>query len=607
MNLKRFSVLLGLATIIILVAACAAPAAPTSAPAPAATSAAPQAPQPTSAPPTQAASAAGSCGTLTILYWQPVTILNAHLSQGTKDYDASRLVTEPLASFSPDGNAVANLAAELPTAANGGFASDGKSVTWKLKPNVKWSDGSDFTSDDVVFTWKYVTTKETAAASVGNWTAIKSVDAVDKNTVKITFSDAQPNPYVAMVGTYFHILQKKQYEPFIGAKSKDGPNLATIGTGPYKIKEAKPNDVVTFEMNPLYRDIALGKPCFSTVVDKGGGDATSSAKAVCQTGEADFGWNMQVEAAVLNPMVKAADSKCNLVIATAGAVERLLLNRTNPDPALGDKRGEVDQPHPFLSDLNVRKALKMAIDTTVLAEQLYGATGTSTCNIITAPAALVSKNTTCKADIAGANKLLDDAGWAKGTDGIRHKAVNGKDVRMHILYQTTVNALRQKEQAFVKDAWNQLGVEVELKSTAAGVFFDSAEGNPDTASHFFADVEMFTNNPDSPFTWINYMGSSWTCDQVASKATKWSGGNYERYCNKDYDALYQQALKESDPAKRNDILIKMNDLIVNDVVIIPLVARGDAETTSKALTGYLANAWDSELWNISDWKKGSTK
>ncbi len=608
---KWLLIVAALVVVALALAACGAPAttAPaTSAPAtsaPVATSAPAQ--QATTAPtvaptaPAQAA-AAGSCGALRILYWQAVTILNPHLSQGTKDFDGSRLVVEPLASFGGDGNPVLNLAAELPTTQNGGFSADGTTVTWKLKQGVKWSDGSDFTSDDVVFTWKYVTTKETAATTIGSWDAVKSVDAVDKNTVKVTFTDAQASPYVAFVGGQFNILQKKQYEPFIGAKSKDGPNLATIGTGPYVITDAKPNDVITYKMNPLYRDFAKGKPCFSDVTFKGGGDAASAAKAACQTGDTDYAWNLQVEAAVLTPMVQAPDSKCNLLVAAGGALERLLVNRANPDPALGDKRSEPDQPHPFLSDLKVRQALRMAIDTSVMATQLYGATGVGTCNVVTAPPALVSKNTSCKADIAGANKLLDDAGWTKGADGIRHKTVNGKDVRMHILYQTTVNALRQKEQAFVKDAWSQIGVETELKSTNAGVYFSSDEANPDTAAHFFADIEMFTNNPDSPVTWQNYL-EGWTCKEVAQKSNKWSTSNYERFCSKDYDALFDQLVKETDQAKRTDLIIKMNDFLVNDVVVIPLVARADAEAINKTIKGDIPNPWDSELWNIADWAK----
>jgi len=552
---------------------------------------------------------AGDCGSLKILYWQASTTLNTHLSQGTKDYDAGRLILEPLAATPADGVPVPVLAAELPTIANGGVAKDFTTVTWKLKQGVKWSDGSDFTSDDVVFTYKYVTEPKTASTDTFTFENIQTLEAPDKYTVKITWKAPNPNSYEAFVTGYGNILQKKQFEPFIGDKSKDGPNLAPIGTGPFKVREMKPDDVVTYDMNPNYRDSAKGKPCFKDVTFKGGGDAASAAKAVFQTGDTDFGWNLQVQAAVLVPMASAADSKGILSATTGAGLERLLLNRTNPDAALGALRSEPPdkggQPHPFLSDLNVRKALAMAINTTEMAKQLYGPAGDGTCLVLNVPASLISKNVKCAtvddAAIAAANKLLDDAGWAKGSDGIRHKTVNGKDVKMNIVYQTTVNALRQQEQAFVKDAWSKIGVSTELKSIQAGVFFSTDEANPDTAGKLWADIEMFTNNADSPDP-TNYL-KGWTCAEIKTKDLKWSGNNYERWCSKDYDALIAQLKNETDAAKRTDLAIKAQDLLVNDVVIIPLVARKDVHGFNKALKGYAPSAWDSVMWNIVEWTK----
>jgi peptide/nickel transport system substrate-binding protein len=283
-------------------------------------------------------------------------------------------------------------------------------------------------------------------------------------------------------------------------------------------------------------------------------------------------------------------------------VERLLINFADPNTDKGGARAEPDTKHPFFADLDVRKAFAMAVDRKSIAEQLYGPAGAASCNIVTSPADVVSKNTdaldVCKYDVAKANQLLDQAGWAKGSDGIRQK--NG--VKMHVLYQTTVNPLRQKEQAIVKSGWEQLGVEVELKSVDAAVFFSSDAGNPDTAAHFYADVEMFTNNPSSP-DYTNYM-ALWTVPQITSKANDWHGNNYHRYNNPDYDAMQQQLKTETDSAKRRDIIIKMNDMLVSDVVVIPLETRTQpTDGKSKLIQGNIPNAWDSVLWNIADWTK----
>jgi peptide/nickel transport system substrate-binding protein len=211
-----------------------------------------------------------------------------------------------------------------------------------------------------------------------------------------------------------------------------------------------------------------------------------------------------------------------------------------------------------------------------------------------------SKNTAnmsiCKFDLAAANKLLDDAGATKGADGKR----SWKGKPMKILYQTTVNPLRQKEQEVVKNGWTQLGIDVELKSVNAGVFF-GRDGN-DTAGKFFADIEMFTNGAESPDP-TNYL-KGWTCASIKTKAASWSGDNYERWCSKDYDALFASLKAENDTAKRNDIIVKLNDMLVQDVVIIPLVARkSPVSGVSKLLKGIKPNPWDSEMWNIADWTK----
>src|SRR5712691_4863572 len=234
--MRRFAYLMSAWT-LMLAAACgpAATPVPTTAPAaPAAATApttAPAAAAPTTAAAKPAAGGRGQGGLLKILYWQAPTILNTHLAQGTKDYDAGRLVLEPLASFGPDGEPVANLAAEIPTIANGGVSKDLKTVTWKLKQGVKWSDGTDFTSDDVIFTWQYVADPKTASSDNNTAVGVESVTAPDKFTAIVNYKEPNPNSYQIFVSGYGNIIQKKQFQDFIGEKSKDAPgNLNPVGT-----------------------------------------------------------------------------------------------------------------------------------------------------------------------------------------------------------------------------------------------------------------------------------------------------------------------------------------------------------------------------------------
>jgi peptide/nickel transport system substrate-binding protein len=614
----RRSVALALFLVLIvpLLAACggggaavptAAPAAPTAAPPQAAPTAAPAAataaPEPTAAPaePTAApaeptaAPEATAGGTLRILEWQAPTILNTHLSQGTKDSNAAALILEPLAAWGDQSSPIPVLAAEIPTIENGGVASDLTSVTWKLKSGVKWSDGSDFTADDVVFTWEYCADPATACTSVTNFDPIEKVEAVDPTTVKITWKEPNANSYISFVGGFGGVvLQKAQFTECKGAAAATcAANNAPVGTGPYMLKEFKPGDVVLYDKNPAYRDAA--KVAFDSVELKGGGDAVSAARAVCETGEVDYSWNLQVEAAVLTEIV--GGGQCDLLKPSAG-IERLLVNFANPDPALGDKRGEPDQPHPFLTDLKVRQALALAIDKKTMAEQIYGEGGAATCNILTEPKDIASTNLTCEQDLEKAKALLDEAGWKDSDgDGIRDK--DGKP--LVISYQTTINTVRQKEQALVKANWAELGVQTNLKAIDSGVFFSSDAGNPDTAAHFNSDIEMFTNSNSDPDPTTYF--DQWTCAQIAQQSNGWKLNNYHRYCNKDYDALMDQLRKETDSAKRKALYVQLNDFLVNDVVVIPLINRTTPEGKAKALQGPRPGSFDTNFWNIAEWHK----
>ncbi len=547
---------------------------------------------------TPAAAAEAGSKDLKILYWQAPTILNPHQATGTKDFDAANLILEPLAHYNEKDELVPYLAAEIPTIENGGVDKDGTSVTWKLKQGVKWSDGSDFTADDVIFTYNYCITKETACVNTSNYDAVKTIDAVDPTTVKISWKETNPNPYVSFVGNPGMIIQKKQFEKCAGAtaitdKDCQAANLAPIGTGAYKLNEFKPGDVVTYVRNENYRDAA--NTYFDTVEIKGGGDATSAARAVCETGEVDYAWNLQVQKAVLEPILAAG--KCDSVAGGSFGVERLELNFANPDEALGDKRSEPDQPHPAFSDLKVRQAVNKAIDRQAIADQLYGPTGSPTCNIMVSPASVNSPNTKCDRDVEGAKKLLDEAGWTVGSDGIREK--DGK--KLALLYQTSINPLRQGEQAIIKANLAEVGITVNLKSVDAGVFFGGDPGNPDTLNKFYADLQMFTNSPDGPAS-TGYLGN-WTCAKVNNAANKWQGGNESRYCNKDYDAIYAKYATELDPAKSAELAIQLNDFLVNDVAVIPLINRVTPSGKLKNLDGPTFNTFDSNLWNIATWKR----
>jgi len=604
--LKRAAALgLSAPAIASLLAACArgeatptpAPAAPTPAaqtPAAAASPTAAAAATPTTAP----AGRRGEGGLVKLLWWQAPTILNPHLAQGTKDFDASRIVLEPLADINDAGELVPILAAEIPSVENGGVSADAKSVTWKLKRGVKWSDGTPFTSKDVKFTYEYVINDATTATTVGNYKVIDSIETPDDYTVVIRFKNPNPGWMNVFVGPYGMILPEHVLRDYIGEKARNAPfNLNPIGTGPFKVKEFRPGDVVVYEMNENFRE--PDKPYFAQVEMKGGGDATTAARAVLQTGEVDYAWNLQVEARVLDQLEQGGVGVVEVIEGVN--VERILINMTDPRKEVDGERSKLGNPHPWQSDLRVRQAYALACQRDVIANTLYGRAGQATANILVAPERFVSKNTSWKFDLEEAARLLDEAGWTKGPDGVRQK----DGVRMEIVYQTSINPVRQKTQEIIKNAFEQLGIKVELKSIEASVFFSSDPGNPDTYAHFYADIEMFTNGPSSPYP-LDYMVSWYGKEEnIAQKANNWSGNNIERWQNPEYDKLYEQAQVELDPKKQAELFIRMNDLVVNNVVVIPLVHRNSVGGRAKNLTGLELSRWTDDTWNIANWRRSS--
>lgn len=546
----------------------------------------------------------GQGGTLTILYWQAASVANPYLSGGTKDLDASAIVLDPLAYYDETGQLVPYLAAEIPTLENGGVSEDLTSITWTLKEGVLWSDGTPFTAEDVVFTWEYCVNPETGCGSVTSYDGVETVEAVDDLTVKITFSGPKPFPYDPFVGSIAPILQKAQFQDCVGAAAQQctEQNLNPIGTGPYKVVDFKVNDVVVYEVNENYRD--PNKPFFSQVVFKGGGDAASAARAVLETAEADYAWNLQVEPQILNAMELAGNGK--VVVAFSTSVERLMINQTNPDPALGDLRSEWTSddpnPHPFLTDQNVVEALSMAIDRNAIATQLYGAGGRPTCNVLPGPPVYASTaNDDCLfQDIDGANALLDEAGIVDTDgDGIREK----DGVPLSVLYQTSTNSVRQKTQALIKQWWAQIGVEAELKDVDSAVFFGGDPNSPDTYGKFYADIEMYTNSATGTDP-QNYM-SNWQCSEIARRENNWLGNNVPRWCNEEYDALFEELTSTPVGERRAEIVKQLNDMLVQNGVMVPLIDRGSVSAHLNTLLGVRMNAWDTEMWNIQDWTRAS--
>jgi peptide/nickel transport system substrate-binding protein len=557
-------------------------------------------------PPTQAAPARGQGGTLTLLYFQAPTVVNPHLSPGTKDLSASRITYEPLASFDKGGNLVPILAAEVPSLENGQVAADGRSVTWTLKQDIQWADGEPFTADDVLFTYQYIMNPDVKSSSAGSYSDVESVEALDDHTIQVNFKQPTAAWNTPFVGPFGMIIPRHIFADYNGANFADAPaNLQAIGTGPYFVSEYRKEDVliiggnavstvkIIYEINPYYRE--ADKPFFRRVELQGGGDLNLAGQAAREAA-VDFAWNLALPEETLADI--ESGGKMRVVAPPSAFVERIMINFTDPNKETADgERSSLQFPHPFFSDLQVRRAMAMAIDREAIAAP-YGRGGQLTTNILVEPSFFASPKNAFAYNPQKAAALLEEAGWVdSNADGVREK----DGVELRLVFQTSIQPLRQAAQEQVKKDLEAIGFAVELKQVDASIFLGPPKDTTDTRRQFYTDLEEFAFSNKSPDP-AAYM-AAWVCDQAAQKENDWSLPNWSRYCNPEFDALFHQATAELDPEQRAKLFVRMNELLIEDVAVIPLVNTTQPMAISVEIKGYDSTPWDVEVWKIADWSK----
>jgi len=534
----------------------------------------------------------GGGGNLRMIEWQGPTLLNPHFATGMKDNFGSRIFYEPLAQWDADGNLEPVLAAEIPSRDNGGLSADGRSVLWKLKRGVTWHDGQPFTADDVIFNWQYATDPAAATVTLGSYRQLR-MEKVDPHTVRVVFS--APSPFWPGQYSQVMLVPKHLFTPFIGARSRDAPNNnRPVGTGAYTFVDFKPGDLLHAALHPGYH--VANRPHFDTVELKGGGDATSAARAVLQTGEYDYASTLIVEDDVLKRI--EAGGKGRVQFLSGSATSAVYLNFSDPRVEIDGERSHPRTRHPWFSDERVRRAIGHVIDRQSIETYVYGRQGVATSNYINNPARYRSTRPSPDFNVAKASALLDEAGWKAGVDGVREK--DGK--KLVLLFQAAVGAVGQKLQSVIKQAAQKAGIQLDLKAVVSSVFFSSDAGNPDTYGKFYADMQTYNWSNDSPDPeGLMQCFVSW---EVSSRANKWLGQNLVRWQNSEFDSLFRAAEIEIDPVKRAALFIRMNDLVVGDGYVIPIVARATVRALNRRLVAPLSG-WQNAMASLPHWHRES--
>jgi peptide/nickel transport system substrate-binding protein len=598
MSSKRtvLSLLMILALVVPLLAACGAAAEPTSAPAP--TEAA--APEPTKAPEPTEAPAPGADkqgGTLVLGFYQEPELLNSLIRTQTVASWAGDFLESALVDAAPDGTFYAQLANELPTVQNGGVSEDGLTITLNLHEGILWEDGDEFTCDDVVFTWEATVHPESAAVSTTGWQDVESITCPDDYTVVVKFAQ--------FYAPYLQMLSAPVLPSHLGldpATMSDWEfNRKPISLGPYKLEEWVSGDSMTLVRNEnFWLWESEGKPYVDTIIMRWI-ESREVGKQLIQTGELDFVWDL-IEADI--PEAEAWEGVMISKPPSTGT-ERLLLNLVDPelDAPCPDWLRENPSPHWALGDPKVQEAIELGIDKNTINDKLlYGlaAIGTAELNLGWGAADIPESEFSPEKAMA----LLEEAGWIdEDGDGIREchgcpYAEEGRVLKLKI-QTTSGNALREQCEQVIQEMMAAIGIELYIENVPSSELFASYDSGA-FRKHGQFDILMYTTSYGTdPHSQMDgyYASYNMPCDDNGGQ-----GYNYARWISDEFDEQMAIAGSSPDLEVRKAAYQRGSELIAEGRPHIYLYDRADIDLYREHFKGYVANVWTSTgSWNAEEW------
>jgi peptide/nickel transport system substrate-binding protein len=533
-------------------------------PKPAEPTKAPVAVEPTKAPaaqPTAAAAQPKKGGSIVVGLHQEPDRLWGPITGLTVAQEVAGLLNEALIGIDDKLAYIPMLASEVPTMQNGGISADGLTFTFKLRKDVKWQDGTPFTSKDVKFTYDMLVNPDVPARGRVGWDQIDKVTMADDWTIAFHFSriDAPFLDRVAIVTMLpFHILGKVAPKD---VANNDWFKTNKPGLGPFKFVEWKPGNYISVERNP---DYYKGPALLDKIVIKIVTDANTLTNQL-DTGEVDIRFRM------LSDQVPAVQKLSNVRIQSTTSTTPWLIWLNNLDPRL--------------SEQSVRLALNYGFDRKALTGTVLKGLLQPAYDLIPPTSWAYDDASVLKYefDQAKAKKLLDDAGWKPGADGIREKGglklsfdllnIAGEQERVQIL-------------SFVQAQWKDIGVNMNLKNVDVATMWGNAlpKGTYDMAYSYsgrYADPADITQHflcPDKKPT------------------TNWG-----RYCNAKLDDVLIAAQSTLDQAKRKELYKQALKMTTEDPAYVFIAWRGDHTPINKRLQGYKPATGYLEMWNAAEW------
>jgi peptide/nickel transport system substrate-binding protein len=465
------------------------------------------------------------------------------------------------------------LVAEMPSVDNGGVSEDGTVITLKLRDDIVWSDGTPITADDFVFTYEMIMDPGNVVASQNPYDLLESVEAPDPQTVVMTFAE----PFASWQAQLWKgILPKHVLQPVFEANGSideaEWNRQPTVGCGPYVADTWESGSYIHFVKSPNYW---LGAPKIEEIyLQFVPDDASQTASMIA--GTADLGTFPPLSDV---PTLQAGGLE--IMVQSSGYAEGIYFNFAHIDPS------------PGVQDVKVRQAIAMAIDREAIAEDLLlGLAGVpeTLWDPLDGGFWVSPEIEPWQYDPEAAKALLDEAGWTDADgDGIREK--DGE--RLTLIYGTTIREIRQDAQAVIQQQLRDVGIEVEIPSYDADLYFANfADGSPcalgENDMMEWSDSTMFPD-PDHYY---------WFCSELPNEESPW-GANYFG-CDEELDALFYEQLTLIDREERAAVVHEITKIIHDKVYWLGLWDDPDYWIVSPRLTGVKFSGV-TPFYNIMEW------
>jgi len=511
---------------------------------------------------------------------------NAYINDTGYEELIGELVFGALAELGPDGQYYPELALDVPGPDNGGLSADGLTVTWQLRPGLRWSDGEPFTSADVRFTWDAL--RQSGIYAPG-FSLITDIETPDDLTAVVHYSEFYPNYRLQFGGEGTGIFPQHQ----CGAPDEMlfwDCNLQPVSLGPFVLAEWQPGERLVFNPNPNFW--IPDRPLAEQLVFVIEADAERRARMLERENAVLDMWTDE-------PELSKLDEAENVIV--FGATPARFVLRLVPNLSAFNT-ADAAQPHPILSDLAVRQAIRLAIDVPRLNEEVFNNRAVPIDTELARAGCAVNG---LRFNPEAAKRLLAQAGWLdEDEDGTREchgckLATEGTPLEFDSYYYAEFGDTLKKTHRQIELMLFDVGINIHPQAKEGvdlwGTWRDNGIEVRGTFHLDLWDDGYYGIDP------TDYLYDLYDPRAIPTVDDPLAGLNVMRYRNPALIDPFDALRTPLPDARRQAIFCQIAGILNDDLPVIPLLALPDYYAISPRLQGVAPHIYDAVTWNAGDW------